>query len=265
MVTIENFKEQREGEVNTSNEGYELKIIKYENRRNVYVEIQDKYKTIVKVQYIQFKKGEIKNPYHPNKFGGYIGVGKFESSISNKKTKAYQTWIDMLKRCYDERYKEKEPTYKDCHVCNEWLNFQNFAEWFYNNYYEIEEQRMHLDKDVLYKNNKIYSPKTCIFVPQRINSLFIKCKKTRGKYPIGIAEKYENDNICLYVDCSIFDGDKRKSKYIGRFPLDKPFQAFTAYKKFKENYIKEVADEYKELIPQKLYEAMYNYEVEIND
>ena len=44
-----------------------------------------------------------------------------------------------------------------------------------------------------------------------------------------------------------------------------PQEAFQAYKKFKENYIKQVADEYKEYIPQKLYEAMYNYEVEIGD
>ena len=37
------------------------------------------------------------------------------------------------------------------------------------------------------------------------------------------------------------------------------------YKQFKENYIKQVADEYKDLIPEKLYNAMYEYEVEIED
>ena len=40
---------------------------------------------------------------------------------------------------------------------------------------------------------------------------------------------------------------------------------FYAYKKFKENFIKEVAKEYKEQIPQNLYEAMYDYKVEITD
>ena len=34
---------------------------------------------------------------------------------------------------------------------------------------------------------------------------------------------------------------------------------------FKENYIKQVAEEYKDKIPDKLYEAMYNYKVEITD
>ena len=50
---------------------------------------------------------------------------------------------------------------------------------------------------------------------------------------------------------------------IGTF--NTPEEAFYAYKQFKENYIKEVADEYKDRIPQMLYEAMYRYEVEITD
>ena len=40
------------------------------------------------------------------------------------------------------------------------------------------------------------------------------------------------------------------------------------YKQAKEQYIKEVADEYKSKypqFPQKLYEAMHNYKIEIDD
>ena len=66
---------------------------------------------------------------------------------------------------------------------------------------------------------------------------------------------------CLVAHCNY----NKKSKTLGYFPIDKPFQAFTCYKNFKENYIKQVADEYKDLIPKKLYDAMYNYKVEIND
>ena len=54
-------------------------------------------------------------------------------------------------------------------------------------------------------------------------------------------------------------------KYLGNFPLNRPFQAFYTYKIYKENYIKQVADEYKDLIPKELYDALYRYEVEIND
>lgn len=40
--------------------------------------------------------------------------------------------------------------------------------------------------------------------------------------------------------------------------------AFEAYKK-KEKYIKEVADSYKSVIPIKVYDAMYQYEILITD
>lgn len=46
---------------------------------------------------------------------------------------------------------------------------------------------------------------------------------------------------------------------------DTPNEAFNVYKEFKEKLIKQVADEYKGLIPKELYEAMYEYEVDIND
>ena len=42
-------------------------------------------------------------------------------------------------------------------------------------------------------------------------------------------------------------------------------EAFQAYKTTKEEYIKEVADKWKHVIDLKVYEAMYNYKVEITD
>ena len=120
-----------------------------------------------------------------------------------------------------------------------------------------------MDKDILNKGNKVYSEDNCVFVPARINSLFLKNDVDRGKYPIGITEWNDiknNKEPKLMVQINILN--KRKRKY---FPLSKPFQAFTYYKNFKENYIKQVADEYRDLIPKKLYDAMYEYKVEIND
>ena len=43
-----------------------------------------------------------------------------------------------------------------------------------------------LDKDILIKGNKIYSPDTCCFVPSEINNLFVGCNKSRGSLPIGV-------------------------------------------------------------------------------
>ena len=248
----------RTNEENISHEGYIMRIVEYHGNKNMIIEFQDKYKTKIKCAYKEFKNGGIKNPYHPSVYNvGYIGVGKYHK---NTHKEIYQSWRDMLKRCYDPYELNKYPTYIDCYVYEEWCNFQEYAKWHESNHYEIFNQRMHLDKDILVKGNKIYSPDTCIFVPERVNELFTKSDVIRGEYPIGV--NYHKQHKKLQVRCNTL---KEKRKHLGYFPLNKPFQAFTAYKNFKENYIKEVADEYKDLIPQKLYEAMYNYEVEIND
>lgn len=247
----------RIGEINISNEGYKMLIIEYYNHKNIIVEFQDEYKARANCTYDNFKNGRVKNPYRRSVYGkGYLGEGKYSWSTHEK---IYDEWNSMLLRCYDEKYHKNQQTYINCEVEEYLLNFQNFAQWYEENYYEIEGEKMTLDKDILFKGNKIYSRNTMIFVPQRINSLFVKCNKTRGNYPVGV--NYHKGTNKLEARCSTLE----KRINLGYFPLNKPFQAFTCYKNFKENYIKQVADEYKDLIPIELYEAMYKYEVEIND
>ncbi len=253
----------RTGEIGYNNFGSKMEIIKYRKYSDVDIYFP-KYNWITKHKNCNnFKRGNIICPYEPRYFEiGYLGEGKYKTKENGKYTKCYNTWVNMLMRCYYSKYHEKESTYKDCTVCNDWLNFQNFAKWFYDNYYEIEGQRMCLDKDIINKGNKIYSPETCIFVPQIINTLFVKRNNDRGKSPIGT--KFRK-NGKYQVDCSIYDFkiNESKSIYLGVYNTE--IEAFNVYKEFKEKYIKEVANLYKDKIPQKLYNALINYEVEITD
>ena len=253
----------RTGEVNISNEGYETKIVEYNGAGDIIVEFQDEHKAKVHTSYFRFKNKQIKNPYHPRTYGvGYLGQGKYKACDNKKITRAYDTWRSMLRRCYTSYNIEKFPTYADCYVCDEWHNFQNFAKWYEENYYEIKNEKMELDKDILIKDNIIYSPDNCIFVPQRINSLFVKKDRARGKYPIGVDWR---DDIKKYrARYNIINKEnKRVEIYLGCF--NTPEDAFFAYIKSKERYIKQVASEYKNLIPAKLYNSMMNYKVEIDD
>jgi hypothetical protein len=190
---------------------------------------------------------------------GIYTKGKYKSWENGKPTKVYTAWTNMLKRCYSQISLEERPTYTGCTVCPEWLNFQKFAEWYFSNYYEVSSfGTLQIDKDILIKGNKIYSPETCVFVPSVINSLFIKHDAKRGDYPIGVtynkkAKKYE---------ARISYGDGR-FHYLGLF--DTVEEAFEVYKYHKELHIKNKAEEHKPNIPLKLYEAMLNYEVEITD
>ena len=254
----------RIGEENVNNFGSKMLITRYKSCKDIDVYFP-KYNWIAKnKEYKKFKKGEIKCPYERRTYGiGYLGEGEYKTKINGKNTKCYIAWKHMLERCYNPKYKEKHPTYINCEVCEEWLCFQNFAEWFYNNYYEIDGEKMQLDKDILCKGNKIYSSENCIFVPEKINKLFTKSDKSRGNYPIGVS--YHKTVGKFQANCRIYDFEENKSKlkYLGLY--DTPDDAFKVYKQFKENNIKEVANLYKDLISDKLYNIMYKYKVEIND
>lgn len=71
----------------------------------------------------------------------------------------------MIKRCYAHLESSRHKTYTECEVCEEWQNFQNFAEWYDENYFN----GCHIDKDIKIKGNKIYSPETCIMVTRSEN------------------------------------------------------------------------------------------------
>lgn len=247
----------RTGEISYSNEGYEMMITKYRTSKDIEV-VFTKCGHIVKTSYKEFKNGGVKNPYHAGIYNvGYYGVGIYKATNNGKTTKAYAKWNDMLRRCYNVKDR-KNPTYIECSVCEEWHNFQNFAKWHEDNYYEIEGKTMCLDKDILVKGNKVYSPETCVYTPQEINKLFTKTNALRGDLPIGVQLGNTGNNY--YAACAV---GRKKSKRLGSY--NTPEEAYEAYKQCKEQHIKEVAEQYKPYIPTKLYEAMLRYEVEITD
>ena len=96
---------------------------------------------------------------------------------------AYYAWAGMLKRAYNQKLHEKNPTYSDVTVCKEWHSFSAFREWWLNNYREC----FSLDKDLLIPGNREYGPDACIYVPQSLNTFTIDCGAVRGEFPIGVS------------------------------------------------------------------------------
>ena len=252
----------RTGEERLNNFGSKMIIVEYRKYKDIDVYFPEYDWTFKHATYQSFKKGTIKCPYEPRVYGyGYLGEGKYKMSENGKITDEYDIWHSMLMRCYDPKYQEKYSTYKGCKVEDYLLNFQHMGEWIENNYYEISGETMHLDKDILCKGNKIYSKETCIFVPSKINTLFIKCNKSRGNDPIGVTE-LPSGNYQAY--CSNGYG---KHIYLGVYSTKE--DAFNVYKEYKEKLIKEIIDSYEGKIPEphysRLREAMYKYEVGIDD
>ena len=227
-----------------------MRIISFRNREDIDVEFLDENRHVKRnTIYANFIKGQIKNPYDKTMFGiGMLGVGAFKTRENDKlMTREYKTWNNMLIRCYDKKEKEKHESYYDiCTVCDEWFNFQNFARWYIDNFYEVGTERMHLDKDILIPGNKLYSPENCLIVPQRINMLFVNRPNNRG-LPNGIiktANGYEA---------------KYNGKSVGKYCT--VHEAFEKYAIQKKDAICRVAEEYRKFIPEKLYMALLAHDV----
>ena len=239
-----------------------MKIVEYNKSSDIAVEFQDEYKAKVHTDYRWFQKGNVKNPYYPSVYG--VGIIGNKYSICKKEivTKEYKTWNHMLERCFDEKHKKKYPTYEDVTCCEEWLLYDNFYEWLHSqkNFDKwLNGNRWHIDKDILMKGNKMYSFDACCLVPDNVNVLFTKRDRCRGDFPIGVTENWDG----FLARCCNPITNKREN--IGTFST--PEKAFYAYKQYKENLIKQIANiEYNVgNITKECYDAMMNYEVEITD
>lgn len=251
-------------ETKLNNQGCLMKIVEDNGSSNIVVEFQDEYKYRKHTIYANFKSGSIRNPYYPSIYGFGITGCKYPTKENGVSTKQYNAWIDMLKRCFIEKTKDKQPSYKDVECCEEWINFETFCDWLYNqqNFDKWKNGcRWAIDKDILVKRNKIYSPQTCCLVPQNVNCLFLKREAERGEYPIGV--RYREDDGFIAVCRNPFTDSAEELGYYST-----PEKAFyLGYKPYKEKIIKQVAQiEYNNgNITKQCYQAMMKYEVEIDD
>lgn len=159
-MKLEKTRREKIGLENVNTQGYVMKIVEYRTNNDILVEFQDENRYVKNTKYCHFKSGLVSNPYHRTIFGvGY--TGEYEGKAN--KEKSYMHWVNAMARCYEEKSLKKSPSYIGCTVCDEWHYFKNFHEWFLDNFYEINGERMMLDKDILIKNNREYSPNACLF------------------------------------------------------------------------------------------------------
>ena len=243
------------GSVHSTNKYGDFIITKYVNASNVHIKfLNTGYETVTRNSCIL--SGEIRDRYFPSVHGvGIVGEESSRDSNGNK-LKEYFLWNHMLTRCYGKKAKLKLPSYEDCTASTNFKYFPYFKEWC-NNQIGFGNEGWQLDKDILVKGNKIYSEDTCCFVPAEINSVFIKCDRSRGEYPLGV--NYHKATRKFVAQISY-----RKIKtHLGLY--DTAEDAFKAYKKSKEKLIKSLADKYMDVLDPRVYKAMVEYEVEIGD
>lgn len=173
------------------------------------------------------KKGEVKDLLIPSVYGrGYLGGKKY--STSNYKgghDEAYSAWKRMLQRCYCESYRcFSAYSGRGVTVAKEWLNYQNFAEWYYSR--ELRGEGYELDKDLKDPEGTLYSKDTCLLIPPKLNKML--SKSNTSKTSTGLKGVCRSGETSYRV--------KVGEQYIGCYPTKE--EAFNVYKMHKkENLI----------------------------
>ena len=120
---------------------------------------------------------DILDPYYP-RIHGVACIGEVRISRNEYKSD-YDRWINMISRCYNPNDKDySRYGGKGIRVDDRWLVFSNYLDDIKllpgYRYKQYDQYNYQLDKDYLQQNvdtyNKVYSPDTCIWVSNIINS-----------------------------------------------------------------------------------------------
>ncbi len=156
-----------------------------------------------------------------------VGVNNLVVTINGKAMPWYRAWHNMLKRCYSQKLHISQPTYKDCIVCDKWLDSASFKLWYESNYVKGYA----LDKDIVKAGNRVYCPEYCRFVPRYVNNLVTFTKSTKAKTGVSPC----NGRFAAAMKIS------GKNKYIGSYNTES--EAYKAYVNAKAKHIRDVAQD----------------------
>jgi hypothetical protein len=226
-------------------------VTEYVNANKVYVKFintgGERYTTTGNL-----KRGLVKDYLTPVVCGvGFIGNGKYPCRVGGKVTKEYSHWSAMLQRVYEP---DGVTAYEDVSVAECWRNFQGFAHWCQSQK-GFSEGCFNLDKDLLKKGNRVYSPDHCCFIPYHVNTAItgMKCFNTSGETGVY---KSKTGMFCAEIT---MNGSK---VHLGSFKTKE--QASFAYKNAKESYVQSLAEVYKERVAENVYNAIKNWRVNDN-
>lgn len=182
--------------------------------------------------------------------------GKGINDLGYSKTKEYQIWHSMIRRCYSEYYHKRKPTYIDVEVCDDWLTFSVFLKDV--KLLKGSSNLMNgwvLDKDILSDGLKLYSLDTCCVIPPEINGIFGEKVLTYDtNLPQGV--HYHKVNNRYVASCCIGKG---RSQYLGSYKtVDEAREVYITCKK---DRIISVANKFKGEIDCRVYDKLIAFKV----
>lgn len=207
----------------------EYEIVEYHNCEKVRIRFaRTGYEYCTSYNHIQ--SAEVLDAFFRGKYNNIKGC-------SDCDPKAYKSWYNMLHRVNNSR------GYKHTSVCDDWLIFKNYKDWYDSQY---KEDGWHLDKDILSNGGGLYSPETCCFLPPIVNTFFVKHKKAKGYSYNKRRKKFEA--YCRTMG---------KYVHLGMFKTAE--EARNAYLSFKKGLLQNLIEPYKDRITDNVYKAMEIY------
>lgn len=165
----------------------DFKVLGYDTisgKRQRYIVKFSKTGTIKSAARYAIASGNVKDPYYP----AILGVGCVGNVVVKGNNYIYQTWQNMLRRCYDpQRHNYSSYGGRGCRVSKRWLCFEYFLEDICTlpgyNLSNILSGKLVLDKDTLKLGNKIYSKETTQWLSVKEN--------TEARNTITYSKKYD--------------------------------------------------------------------------
>ena len=173
-----------------------------------------------------------------------------------KLLKEYNMWRNMIARCHRKDVQERQPTYINCEISKNFKYYHLFYKW-YHSQIGCNTPNAELDKDLIFKGNKIYSEDNCLLLPDEINVFLTKRESLRGLHPVGVHFHKPLNKYRAQIN------KNKKKIHLGYFSDTN--SAFNAYKVQKEMHAKELAEKYRDHIDSRAYYALMSYIVEITD
>lgn len=242
-----------EGKIFPTNEYGDLEILDYQNSRHVLVRFLDtNYQKVVRMDAIY--NGEVRDYLKPSICGVGIIGDKYPVAVGRVHVREYTIWAGMIHRCYNPLCLARDPTYVGCGVSTNFAYYPYFYEWCHNQI-GFNNLGWHMDKDLLFKGNKLYSEDTCVFLPAQINVALTNNTSNRGSYPVGVSFEKNKYRARWQQNGRTFNA--------GSF--DNEMDAFLAYKLHREQYLITLAYQYEPLLDPRAFEALLHYQVDISD
>ncbi len=256
--SFEQRKADREWQKRRNNYDSLMTCIEYRGANDITVQF-DESGYEVNTTWATFNKGSISSPYDKTVYGkAWLGEGKYKTFDDGEATYAYKLFWNMHKRCNSTSYQNVQPTYVGCSVCDEWNDFQVFADWVSQNFYDIPHDcRIELDKNVLDANNKVYCPEKCRFIPKPLNLILNVKRNGVGTLLAGVTLSASGKKYVAQIT------EYGQVMNLGTYETE--LEAHEAYRVEKQKYVRQRAEEYKEYLPSDIYDYLSNWVYDIEE